>query len=180
MNFKAIEKTSVIVAALLGLLAGCSFLEKTDSLSRSEVVSGNPYVVGEGSGATVYFIRPRTEKPMGAADNIITVDINDTELLQIDKGEYLLVFLKETAGAKITVHNDTAFGRINKLTKKTKTRTFNFAAGRTYLINLAMVDGEFRGVHYVPTAIDLDAAKKLTKRMRAVGNAAQSRPIGSL
>lgn len=186
LNFKVIAKASFIVAASLWLLTGCSvvkktgaLLEKTDALSRSDVEAGNPYVVANG-GAMVYFIRARPEKPMGAADNIITVDINDTELLQIDKGEYLLVFLKETEGARITVHNDTAFGPFNKLMKKSKTRSFNFAAGRTYLVNLEMVDGEFRGVHFVPTAIDLDRAKTLTRRMRAVGDAAQSRPIDSL
>lgn len=168
-----------MLASILPLLAACGFLKTTDALSRSEVTGGNPYVVGAGAGAAVYFIRPPTEKPMGAADNIIKVSINDTELLEIDKGEYLLVHLKETERARITARNDTAFGPYNKLQTMSKTREFNFAAGRTYYIELHMVDGEFRGVHYVPTAIDAETAVTLTRRMRAVGNAAQSQPIAA-
>lgn len=178
LKFNALQKPAVILTTCLWLLVGCStFQPATDLLSRSEVASGNPYVVGEEAGAAVYFIRPRPEKPMGAADNIVKVEINDTGLLEIDKGEYVLVFLKETAGARITVRNDTAFGPFHKLMTKAKTRQFNFAAGRTYYIKLEMVDGEFRGVHFVPTAVDVETAAALTKRTRAVGDAAQSRPI---
>ena len=155
-------------------------IQKTDVFSRTEVIGSNPFITGD-RGASVYFIRPFTERAMGAADNIITVDINDTELLKIDKGEYTLVNLKPTENAVITAYNLTAWGSPDRdLKTMSKSRQFTFIEGRTYFINLDMVDGEFRGVHYVPTSIDLETARKLTKRMRPVGNPAQAQPIESL
>lgn len=161
-------------------VTGCSTIEKTDIFSRTKVIDSNPYLTGDG-GASVYFIRPLTERAMGAADNMITVDINDTELLKIDKGEYTLVNLKPMENAVITTYDLTAWGSPDRdLITKSRSRKFTFVEGRTYFINLDMVDGEFRGVEYMPTSIDLETAKKLVKWMRPVGSLAQARPIESL
>jgi hypothetical protein len=128
--------------------------------------------------AKVYFIRTMPVKYKGVADSRITVDINGEPLLKIDEGAYTLLKIKP-AKASITTHSRTLFTTKYEPIKVTRTREYNFIAGKTYFINLERVNEEFRGIFYDPSPVTLDVAKKLTERLRAVGNA-RSEPIDEI
>src|SRR3569832_1643898 len=71
-------------AAWLAALAmtGCS---TTRVESNHHLVSA----ASEAQFATVYFLRPGTERAAGFSDNTLTVEVDGSKLLTIDKGEYL-------------------------------------------------------------------------------------------
>ena len=128
--------------------------------------------------AQVYFIRPRTERSMGVADNRLSVEADRHHLLDIAKGEYVLLSMLP-GNVWITVNSQTAWGPQAKIKKMTRSRQFRLVSGRTYFIVFSMVDGEFRGVYFKPQSVDLTTAKDLTRFMRAVG-AARRLPITAL
>lgn len=155
-----------------GLLAGCA---------ASRIESSHPLVsrAAAGEAAHVYFIRPRTERSLGVADNSLAVEADRTPLLDLAKAEYALVDLKP-GSVWITVRSDTSWGPAHDIKEMTTAREFTFAAGRTYFLTFTAVDGEFRGVSFVPESIDLDRARQLAVSLRPAGAAARGAPISSL
>jgi hypothetical protein len=175
---KSIEKEGFcmgiagIRGAALGLavatvLQGCSLLPAT------RVDSGNPAVVTDTSQpyAKVYFIRPRTERNMGEADNALDIDLNNSHLLSLVKGEYTLVNLKPGKSV-VTVNSVTAmYLKATELRKMSRDTEFKFAAGKTYYIVMQMVNGEFRGIYDVAEEVKPMKARRIVKYLRPIGQA---------
>jgi len=163
-------RTGTVALLLLQLLAlaGCTTIDMRHSLVQT----------GAGNYAAVYFIRPDTERYMGAADNRLAVELNKEPLLRLVKSEYTLVHLKP-GEMDVTIESETVAGPFRELKKMKRTKRFEFEAGATYFISIEPVDGEFRGVYFLPHMIDLASAKEMSRYMRAVGSASQA-PISLL
>src|SRR3569832_160218 len=155
-------------AAWLAALAmtGCS---TTRVESNHHLVSA----ASEAQFATVYFLRPGTERAAGFSDNTLTVEVDGSKLLTIDKGEYTLEYMRPRVHTTVTLENLTEVGpTISAATmsdydvhnwiqrgtwpKKTlsKKYDFEFAAGKTYFLLLEPVDGEVRGVFFPLRSLD--------------------------
>jgi hypothetical protein len=147
----------------------------------TEVNTANRLVsaAGEKQFCTVYFLRPLTERAMGFSDNALTVDLNGTKLLSLEKGDYTLVYLRPRVRTTMTVENETEVGPYWLTKKMAKDYRFGFTAGKTYFIVLEPVDGEFRGVYFTARNVDLFTAKQLARNLRPAGEARKA-PLGSL
>ena len=163
MNRKLIITSPGIVAALLCLLLGGCWTKINDTHPLLQSDARRPY-------ATVYFLRPRTERFMGMADNRVTVLLDQQPLLELVKGEYTLVRIFP-GQAWVAIENQTTYGPAHRIKTETRSRSFTFVAGQTYYIAIKPIDGEFRGVHFLPQALTLAEAQSLKPRMRAVGAA---------
>jgi len=154
----------IIALALIFVMslsvAGCWTMVKDDH----PLALKNP----SSSHAEVYFIRARTERFMGMADNRVTVLVNQLPLIELVKGEYTLVNLAPGFTA-ITVANQTTYGPAHKIKTNKRSRGYTFKAGNTYYILIDPVDGEFRGIHFIPRSIDIAEASRLSKNIRAIG-----------
>lgn len=128
--------------------------------------------------ATVYFIRAKTERAMGYADNRLTVFADGSPLLKIRKGEYTIVKF-HPGQVWISTSTATSWGPHHRIKNKTDQKSFTFTSGYTYFISFEAVDGEFRGVHYTSKAIDYPTARTLATTTKAVGFARWN-PIQSL
>lgn len=172
MSYLRIPLLIVWPLLFAGLFAGCA---------ASRIESAHPLIsrAAAGEAAHVYFIRPRTERSLGVADNTLAVEADRMPLLDLAKAEYALVNLKPGA-VWITVRSDTSWGPAHDIKEMTSAREFNFVAGQTYFLAFTAVDGEFRGVSFIPQAIDLDRARQLAVSLRPAGAAARSVPISSL
>jgi hypothetical protein len=168
----AVKVVTGLAALLLVMaLSACSTtrIERGHSLVQSDPAE---------SYANVYFIRPNTEHPQGFADNPLKVDVSGERLMQLGKGEYTLVRLK-ARDITITLRNQTQVRGRWEVTELKQTRNFNLQAGQTYFILAKSVDGEFRGVTFVPESITLFDARQVSRSMRATG-AASDAPIAKL
>ncbi len=165
--------SGLILLMLMVSIGACSstYIDRRNPLLRESVAS--PAAL-----AQVYFIRPRTERTMGIADNRLSVEADRHHLLDIAKGEYVLASMVP-GNVWITVNSQTAWGPQGRIKKMTRSRQFQFLAGETYFIIFSMVDGEFRGVYFKPESVDLSTARDLTRYMHAVGKARRF-PITSL
>ena len=65
---------------------------------------------GEPLFSTVYFLRPRTERAMGFSDDALTVSLDGSELLTIEKGDYTLVYMRPRVRTTMTLENRTEVG----------------------------------------------------------------------
>jgi hypothetical protein len=149
--------------------------------AASRIEESHPLVstAADSEVARVYFIRPRTERSMGVANNALTIEADRIPLLDLAKGEYALVTLKPGA-VWITVRSDTSWGPGHDIKEMTTTEEFTFAAGQTYFLTFTAIDGEFRGVTFDPEAIDLDRARQLSVNLHPAGAAARAEPISAL
>jgi len=163
MNKKLIITSPGIIAAMLCLLLGGCWTTIKESHPLLESQPAAPY-------ARVYFLRPRTERFMGMADNRVTILLDQQPLLELVKGEYTLVRIKP-GQAWVAIENQTTYGPAHRVKTETRSRSFTFVAGQTYYIAVKPIDGEFRGVHFLPQALTLAEAQHLKPRMRAVGAA---------
>jgi hypothetical protein len=163
-------KSIAWIVVLLGL-TGCA---STQIKSDNPLVQTNP----NAPFARVYFLRPDTERTMGVADNVINIELDQHPLLTLAKGEYVFVDLKP-GEVMTTIKSRTSWGPLSRIKEMAKGRTFSFAEGETYFIVIRPVDGEFRGVFFVPREVDLFTAKQISKRLRAVGKASR-KPIAEL
>ena len=165
-RMKKKDITSLIGASLLFavslLVSGCWTTVRSDN-PQIETDKAAPY-------ARVYFIRPRTERYMGMADNRVSIALNEKPLLDLVKGEYTYIDLVP-GQANIAITNQTTYGPSHTIKNETRSRPFSFAAGQTYYIAVTPIDGEFRGVRFVPREIDTGEARTLADRARGVGDA---------
>ena len=164
-------RVSYWVVAVVLLLAGCA---------SSRVHMDHPLVkeewVGRQEGerlARVYFIRPYTERYMGYADNRLVVEADRFPLMEIAKGEYTLLPMVP-GEVWITVTNLTAWGPHSEVKEMQRSRRFEFRPGQTYYLIFRVVDGEFRGVFFLPELVDAYTARDLTRHMKPVGLARRS------
>ncbi|MFC1751115.1 hypothetical protein ACFL2V_20190 [Pseudomonadota bacterium] len=125
--------------------------------------------------AKVYFIRPNTEHAMGFSDNDVAVDIDGTRLMDLTKGEYTLVYLKPRDITVTMTVPAQARGRW-EVEDISQSRYFNLEPGQTYYLLASLLDGEFRGARFIPTAVSRYEAQQLVVHLRAAGNA-KSRPV---
>jgi len=130
----------------------------------------------DGLASKVYFIRPRTERYMGAADNRIQVEVGRTHLMAMGKGEYTLLRLLP-GKVRVKVSSDTTWGPKHAFDTRVHSREFNLKPAETQYIVMTLVDGEFRGAYLKPEMIDAKRASALIKGAVAVGEETQAEPI---
>jgi len=166
----------LIILVCLGM-GGCTAWSWNDT----EVNTANRLVSapGEKQYCIVYFLRPLTERAMGFSDNVLTIDLDGSKLLTLEKGDYTMAYMRPRVRATMTVKNETEVGPFWKTKKMAKDYTFGFTAGETYFIVLEPVDGEFRGVYFTAKNVSLFTAKQLAHNLRPAG-AARKAPLGSL
>ena len=158
---------------ILSLLFVTSVVVSVLTACASAKVHDNSFLAPEAKDqhlAKVYILRAKPVKFKGVADSRIVVDINGAPLVSIDEGAYTLVKIKP-AKAKITTHSKTKFTTQFKPINVTRTREYNFIAGKTYFINLDRVNEEFRGIFYDPAPVTLEQARKIAEPLRPVGQA---------
>lgn len=124
--------------------------------------------------AKVYFLRPPTEHVQGYADKPVTIEVDKEKLLELGKGDYALVYIKPR-GVRITVRNLTQMRGRWEVASQERSRSFEFAAGKSYFILTRPVDGEFRGVAFVPESVGLFEAKNIAKMLKPTGEAKRAR-----
>ena len=115
--------------------------------------------------ALVYFIRPRPERTMGMADNVIKIELDKQPFMSLPRGEYISTRLVP-GEIYITLNSQTTYGPEHRIKKMSKTRSFAFSAGQTYYLAILPVDGEFRGVYFIAREVDHDTAVAMTSRAR--------------
>jgi len=172
---------SVLASLLLVNLLACSAMTAAWKIPGSTIVAHQPLLDENNSqpSATVYLIRPNTERWMGAADNVLTIEADKQMLAKLVKGEYLRTTLY-ARDVTLTIRSLTAWGPDYQFKMMEKSQRFHLEAGKTYFIVAHMVDGEFRGVYFKPQEVALSQARQLARRLRAVGSDAKAHPIESL
>jgi hypothetical protein len=115
---------------------------------------------------------------MGLADNVIDIELDQRPLLKLVKGEYVLIDLKP-GQVTTTIKSTTIWGPESKIKEMSKSQNFTFDEGETYFIVISPVDGEFRGIFFLPKAVDFLTAKKISNGLRAIGKASKE-PISGL
>lgn len=175
------------IATLLMLLAlglvGCagSPIQISTSSFGTQIEEDHTLVQqGSGNYATVYFIRPDTERYMGLADNRLVVEVERELLLSLVKSDYTVVRLKP-GEVDVTIKSQTIAGPFREFKKMKKSKRFEFESGSTYFISIEPFDGEFRGVYFQPHLINREAAQEMTRFLRPVGRAEEEplHPRGS-
>lgn len=181
-----------VLSAVLAL-TGCS-VTGTRVDTAHHLVSAAP----ETQFATVYFLRPPTERAMGFSDNALTVKVDGTKLLTIDKGEYTVVYMRPRVRTAVTLENLTEVGPTKNalamsdydaanwvqrgtwpVTEMSKSYDIALEAGKTYFLLLEPVDGEFRGVFFALRSVDAFTAQQVAHDMRAIGEAKRA-PLPTL
>ncbi|MCG6968848.1 MAG: hypothetical protein LJE85_03685 [Gammaproteobacteria bacterium] len=162
-----------IAASLLSatiLLSGCGTKVYRDNPALQAASDVEP--------ANVYFIRPAPVKYKGIADSPLTVDYKGDALLKISEGSYTMVKIQPGKG-EITTHSKTWFTNKRQPIEVSRSRKYDFLAGRTYFIHLKRVNDEFRGITYDPEPVNLQTAKTLSENLRKWGAASQQ-PIAKI
>ena len=173
---KRLRKTYKYLMILMSLgLAGCVHWNGTQVNTRHHLVSA----AGEPLFATVYFLRPLTERAMGFSDDALTISLDGTKLLTLEKGDYTLVYMRPRVRTTMTVENLTEVGPYWKPKRMDKNYQFGFTAGETYFIVFEPVDGEFRGVYFTARNVDQFTAKQLAQNLRPSGKARKA-PLDKL
>jgi len=168
---------ALILLITTGVLAGCSnFQAKLNELNQfsniSSINNDHPLIQHDLSVlyATVYFIRPKTEHPQGYADAPLQVDVDGEKLMMLGKAEYTMLYVKPR-DVTVTMSNKTQTRGRWEIEKLSYTRRFSFEPGETYYILAKPVDGEFRGAHFIPTALTLIEAKKASRHLSPIARA---------
>ncbi len=141
-----------ICLGLLAALSGCA----TTINNEHPMIVTQPDVAA----ANVYFIRPMTYRERGIADNPVVIEVNGLELMKLGKGEYTLLRIRPEK-VLLKTRNQTTFTNKNEYIEMTRELRLELTSGQTYFIHIRQVNEEFRGVYYVPTQVDLKAAKEL-------------------
>jgi hypothetical protein len=164
-----------LIAFISLQLAGCASWNGTQVNSAHHLVSAT----GEPLYATVYFLRPLTERAMGFSDNALSISLDGSRLLTLEKGDYTLVYMRPRVRTTMTVENLTEVGPFWNTKTMDKDYEFGFTAGKTYFIVFEPVDGEFRGIYFTAREIDQFAAKQLAQNLRPAGEARKA-PLDTL
>ncbi len=164
----------VAICIMAILMAGITACASTRVDDRHPLVREAP----DSEVARVYFIRPRTERTMGFADNRLPVEADRFHLMTLAKGEYTMLPMVP-GNVWISVTSQTHWGPRHDVKEMSRSRQFNLKAGETYFIVFNLVDGEFRGAFFEPEEVDIYMAKELTRNMLPVGRA-RKQPVSSL
>ncbi len=170
---KAERGMAALLLVVAFALAGCAGSPIQLSFSNSSMgtyTEEEHSLIQKGAGnyAAIYFIRPDTERYMGATDNRISIELDKEPLLHLVKSEYALVHVMP-GEVDLTIKSLAIAGGFREFKKMKRTKRFEFEAGSTYYISLEPVDGEFRGTYFEPHLVDRAAAKEMSRFMRASG-----------
>jgi hypothetical protein len=170
----------LLIPLCLTLLSACSSKPIKQLTQVTRINAGHSLIQTDQSRphATVYFIRPKTEHPTGYPDNPLEVDVDGEQLMKLGKAEYTLVYLKPRE-VSITLRDITQVRGRWELTEMARTRQFNLQEGETYFILTDMINGEFRGVIFIPKALSKFEAKNIARHLVPVGEA-ELHPITKL
>ena len=80
----------------------------------------------------------------------------------------------------VTLKNLAQAGGRWEVKEMERSRQFRLQPDGTYFINANAVDGEFRGVRFIPEMVSQFEAKKISEYLRAVGKAARKARIADL
>lgn len=157
---------ALLVAGLVLLLQGCA---------SSSVQTEHPLYISMGAQleedvATLYFIRPRTERSRGYADKAVDVKMKGKTILSMSKGEYTRIRIKPYRGV-LTVASITMFAAEAMPREVERSLMVRLEGNQTYFIQLEEQNEEFRGIYTIPKIIDLATAKSLVEYMRPFGEA---------
>ncbi|MEK6747690.1 MAG: hypothetical protein AABY83_00605 [Pseudomonadota bacterium] len=129
--------------------------------------------------ARVYIMRPQAQRTRGVADSPVNIEVAREKLAELAQGEYILVYIKSPATDLVTRN-------LTNLTTKPmpievwRARHFNFETGQDYFIVLRQDYEEFRGIYYIPEAVDKTQALQLAEHLKAAGPLATQRPLAAL
>jgi len=159
-----------------GLILG--FMMALGACTATTVDRNHPLLrpKSDGLATKVYFIRPRTERYNGAADNRIRVEVGRNHLMDMGKGEYTLLRLLP-GKVRVKVSSDTTWGPKHEFDTRVHSRQFDLKPAETQYIVMTFVDGEFRGAYYKPEMIDAKKAAALIKGAVPVGQDTRDEPI---
>ncbi len=165
---RTLTRLSILLALLLLVtLSACSVTQVHKKHSLIQADLSLPH-------ATVYFIRPQTEHPLGLADNSLGVEIDNEKLISLVKGEYAMVRLTPR-DVSVTLRNLTQTRGRWEVEEMARNRSFSFKSGETYFVVADMINGEFRGVRYVPKGVNQLEAKKISRHLRPSGQARKAK-----
>jgi len=145
------------ISVILVVLTGCSMTTVNKSFPLFEAAGTEA--------ATIYWLRPNTERVMGIADNPVRVELNDEYLMMLGKGEYTKVNIVPR-DYTITLRNKSEVGPHWSVKDMRKRSKWEFAAGNTYYLAVRAVDGEFRGVTFRAELLSEYDAKNMMAQLR--------------
>lgn len=177
MGRRGANNFNLLILLAIVSLAGCTSWSWNGTRvdTKHHLVSA----AGESLYSTVYFLRPLTERAMGFSDNALSIFLDGSKLLTLEKGDYTLVYMRPRVRTTMTLENTTEVGPFWKTKKMDKDYEFGFAGGETYFIVLEPVDGEFRGVYFTAREVDQFTAKQLAQNLRPAGEA-RGAPLDTL
>jgi len=166
-----IKKISLLIfISTLLTLAGCT---------TSIVKKTNPQFADVGSRdfALVYLVRPTPIRTRGVADNDVTIEFGENQLVsELSSGEY--VAFKVKPGKLDIITRSLAYVTTRPLPDRVwRARNFNVQSGKTYYINIKFTQEEFRGMYFIPEEITKKEAQEMLIRLKPAGNLAKKNPI---
>lgn len=144
------------LALVLLLAAGCSMTKVSKSF---------PLFEKPGAGATVVWMRPETERPMGIADSPVSIELNGELLMKLGKGESKKVNIVPR-DYTVTLRNQSEAGSYWWVKDMKRRSKWKFEPGQTYYLAVKAVDGEFRGVTFKIERMSEFDAKAMAANLR--------------
>jgi len=170
---KPIWQTLLTICIGTLLIGGCT---------TSVIMPSNPQFAKPSSAnyATVYVMRPTLQRTRGIADNDLTVEFGEKQLVTLlSAGEYV-AFKVQPGALDIITRNETYLTGKPDPELVWRARNFTFDSGKTYFIEAKFTQEEFRGIYFIPKEVDLKTAKSYQKRLKAAGKLAKANPINRL
>ena len=150
--------------------------------TTSVIMPNNPQFAKASSNnfAMVYVMRPTLQRTRGIADNDLTVEFGEKQLVTLlSAGEYV-AFKVQPGPLDIITRNETYLTGHPDPKLVWRARNFTFDSGKTYFIEAKFTQEEFRGIYFIPEEVDFKTAKSYQKRLKAAGDIAKAHPISKL
>ncbi len=112
--------------------------------------------------ATIHFLRPDTERPMGFMDNTLLIEIDKQPRLKLKKRQSKSIKL-EPAEYLITLRYKHVSGAKNEIKEASNEQWFTFKEGTSYYLTLKAIDEEFRGGYFKIESVDQATAQTMKK-----------------
>ncbi len=141
---------NLLMSTALLSLSGCSTLIQKTSESDSA------------THATIHFLRPDTERPMGFMDNTLLIEIDKQPRLKLKKRDSTSIKL-EPAEYLVTLRYKHVSGAKNEIKEASSERWFTFKEDTSYYLVLKAVDEEFRGGYFEIESVDQATAQTIKK-----------------
>ncbi len=147
------------------------------SCATTRVMDSHPLYAQPGEPrAVVYFLRPVPQRTRGIADGDITIELEQRPVMALSRGEYARIDIRPTT-TNVVIRSLSHHPYQAMPMEVWRTRPFKFEAGKTYYILARFQQEEFRGVFFVPTAIDEEQARRLARNMTPAGQLAKAHPL---